>query len=1030
MKDINIVEYDHKYAEAIAEMWNRSSENWGGYDTKTTARDVIEEHENSINLNIFLALNGEEVIGYCSFSEYKEDEGALYIPLLNVRPDYHGKKVGKALVLKAVDRAVELAWPRLDLYTWPGNTKAVPLYKKCGFFWEKRDDSTHLMNFLPTVLHTEAIKDYFNNLDWYQDSKRVIEVKPDGMKEDDYSHYQYYWEKDGEELRMEFERKGRGLRLIETNDYLISASVDEQELVFGKEYQVAYEIINKSGEDLDIYIKGINDKNIKFPFEISTKVENSKKISGNFYLGEIEEEQSHWRTHPTVSAEVMINGKKAEFKVGIVPKFPVNLSLIVPEKEIFQGIESVCYLDIENGYNEVIDLEFEMPDSGNIKFTDKKVCVKLEPKEKSSLAVGYILQDYEFYSAEIPVRIKLQDEEFDFVKKLTAAFRGRIARFGGETKNNWLICNGNYQVTLSKFNNEIKIKNFKESKDRVYFMYPRFGLPFTMEFSKKRPEQIEFINEADIIGIKARYLSKDFKELQFISVIKLHSDGMVENYYEVINSGEAETNQEIWISQSIFYALVDALLPTEDGLIRVKGTDSMFIENWDLTKVSENWLFCQENVTRGLVWPKDSQLKSHEWHLSIDSNLGKVVAGTKVKTDPVFIALDVYSDWEEFRAFALKEDYPGNIQLRDKLDIEVNGGNSFVDDEYKVKLRGYKKANLSGKIEINSGKEAFKQITNLFSAEDNLKESETTIKCNNEIARDELVFKVDLDSQSFTRKAVVFNVQKEKNISNNIITEKSLKVFTVDNGLIKIKAAPEFSPSLYSINYQDREWLDSSFPEAGPKSWWSPWSGGIVCRPENLKNVSIQEASREADFVEVRDNYNNLWQGIKIGLKIEENKDCKGLEIDQCFLLLPGLPLLLFAAEIIQNTGYHFDNREFITEVFLKTDKFLKDSNFVFKDKDGEFIKYKSGRVEYEVESDSAILFGGNNRREGLQIYQTGSGPIWGITNIDVLGGFISNKVSIQDRKRVFLPATFFLFTDNYLEDITLGDLKNIRLKR
>ena len=100
-----------------------------------TEESVIRNLEGSENLKTWVALDGDEVVGYCSFSEYKEDRGASYIPLLNVRPDYHGKKVGKLLVLRTVEEACRHPWPRLDLYTWPGNGRP---YKKCGFFWEDR----------------------------------------------------------------------------------------------------------------------------------------------------------------------------------------------------------------------------------------------------------------------------------------------------------------------------------------------------------------------------------------------------------------------------------------------------------------------------------------------------------------------------------------------------------------------------------------------------------------------------------------------------------------------------------------------------------------------------------------------------------------------------------------------------------------------------------------------------------------------------------------------------------------------------
>lgn len=48
--------------------------------------------------------------------------------------------------------------------------------------------------------------DYFKDTDWYNDSKRVIEVKPDGKKENGFDYFEYIWEKSGKALRAEFER--------------------------------------------------------------------------------------------------------------------------------------------------------------------------------------------------------------------------------------------------------------------------------------------------------------------------------------------------------------------------------------------------------------------------------------------------------------------------------------------------------------------------------------------------------------------------------------------------------------------------------------------------------------------------------------------------------------------------------------------------------------------------------------------------------------------------------------------------------
>ena len=86
---MKIIEYSDQYAALVADMWNKSNSSWGNDISLHTADSVIASESSSGNIKLYLALDNEEVVGYCSFSEYRNDEGASYLPLLNVRPDYH-----------------------------------------------------------------------------------------------------------------------------------------------------------------------------------------------------------------------------------------------------------------------------------------------------------------------------------------------------------------------------------------------------------------------------------------------------------------------------------------------------------------------------------------------------------------------------------------------------------------------------------------------------------------------------------------------------------------------------------------------------------------------------------------------------------------------------------------------------------------------------------------------------------------------------------------------------------------------------
>ena len=237
---IQIVEYEDSLAATIADMWNRSNDAWGGGSGIKTASQVIARNAGAAHYNVYIAMAGEEAVGYCSLARYFGDADTLYISLLGVRPDYHGKKVGKALVLQCMERTMELGYSRIDLHTWSGNTSAVPLYKKCGYLWEDRPDSTHLVNFIPMILKTELFADFFKKADWYNHSTRSLDIVPDGVKMNNFEIFGYSWEMDGETLAVGFERTGRRMRLIETNDYRIELMANEHALAFGLDYTCTF----------------------------------------------------------------------------------------------------------------------------------------------------------------------------------------------------------------------------------------------------------------------------------------------------------------------------------------------------------------------------------------------------------------------------------------------------------------------------------------------------------------------------------------------------------------------------------------------------------------------------------------------------------------------------------------------------------------------------------------------------------------------------------------------------------------------
>ncbi|NDE08147.1 MAG: GNAT family N-acetyltransferase, partial [Chloroflexi bacterium] len=191
-------------------------------------------------LSTFLAWRPDRVtgepraVGFLSLIAQPEDPTATYVGLLTAHPEWHGFGVGRELLTAALDRTVSLGLDRIDLHTWSGNLKAMPLYKKTGFFWVP-DTTVRMANFLPMLLKIGPVQDYFGQTgaDWYRDAVRTLDVTPDREMFGNAEVYTYQWVRDGQMLRARIDRHANALLTLETPHLAINVSLDDTRLPIG-----------------------------------------------------------------------------------------------------------------------------------------------------------------------------------------------------------------------------------------------------------------------------------------------------------------------------------------------------------------------------------------------------------------------------------------------------------------------------------------------------------------------------------------------------------------------------------------------------------------------------------------------------------------------------------------------------------------------------------------------------------------------------------------------------------------------------
>ncbi len=975
---MKIVQYNHTYAQKVAEMWNKSSSNWGNDEIFKTEEDIINSESSSGNIKLYLALDNDQVVGYCSFSEYQHDEGASYLPLLNVIPEYHGKKVGKQLILKVLQDAIESKWSRFDLYTWSGNIKAMPLYKKCGFFWERKNDSVHLMNFLPYIKQTKALEDYMAKIDTYSDNKRFIDMEQDGITRNGFDYYRYEFKNSDIALNLEFEKTGRGLTSIDSPDYSIAMKVHSHELVYNNSYEVTFDIMNKTNQPLDIKIMGKDNKNIAFSLEENVKVDTAYTVTGQYTVGPIIKDQDPSRTHPVIEADIYIDGKKATFKTGVEPKHPVKVKLFIDKYNHLIGKEYNAYLDIENNLSNVEEFRIELPSNDFVTFEDN-VSIVLKPKDKRSIQVKYILKDYGFYHDEVTVNY----QTFTFKSIVYSPFKGSTKSFIGKTDYLYYMISGNYVVYVNMKSGNIALKKEYGSDANTAFMVPKLGKPYSLEFSTQTPE-IEVINDNELT---ATYTSNAFDGIKLIRHIK-HIFGVLETSYEIVNTKD---NQEISLHVPVWQTSMDTLIPYAGKLLFLNLDDEADIGNFESELVDENWMY-NKKERYGFAWEQGLQMKVQDWRLGFDIEDIALKKNESYRT-PNFYASLVHKTVKDFR------DFRGYIEERDEMsyqEIIVNSGNPFTKGNSDIYLKNHKKAPLVGHLSID---ETHVKIDETINTTPGLK----TIN----------VLQKDKDTMY---KRMLFLSQGS--ISKTVVEDSHI----IENGLLTFKASKEYADSIYSLIFNNNEYLDSNYPTPKERSWWGDFVGGITQRINGIQDISALKEKREINFTSLKDNFGNEWEGIKVSLLIEKDPNLKGIQIDTYTVTLPNTPVVCSFANITNKSGKFMASKQFhkFNVLRISEDK----GSVQFKKSN---ITYKCNDIGLEIDMKHFVHLTSSEEYH-LSVYNPKCMLEMDTQkNHNIL--FSHTKETLIDNESKQLGKDFFIFSKETMKEEYIKDLKNIKFE-
>ena len=1010
LKDILICDYEPKYAASLATMWNTSTEGWNGHFFNYDEEKVLDEQQNSSAVACYLAVKGDEVLGYVDIEPYLENN--MNIGMLNVLPAYRGTGVGKLLVQRCVLKTAELGIPTLSLFTWAGNTKAVPLYKKCGFFWlNMQASATFLLNFLPGIMGSEVLRPYFEYFDWYSDFIRELKVEPDGEDKEGFSYYTYLWRKGDKSLRVVVERTSRAIVEIESADFHLSSRVQQAKPVFGDSFEIAYsyECYNSAYQDLEII--GKSEHNIDFQLKYRGQAKPKLELKAKYKILAIEGKYSEWDVMPAVCSQVSIANKAIILGYGQDVQYPIGLELTA-QSLIRADHPQTLYLNLCSNLKQACKIRLAFPEDDRVRLSQRVYELELDALEKRVLLVEFSLSGSVYYIPDVKVEFTVENSawhSFELEPELLLmAHRGTDAKRGKEQARIVAACHC-LMLTIKDPKNMAFFTS--AANDWVRIHATDFGRPFSGEFETKEVSDIQFSHTGDAVQMELFYESTRHAGLKFSKIFCLYPSGELQIQLclqEIPEEAETLCLRELIATfpEGFTYAKGDELVRLD------KDVDCDELSDFDAKQVSEPWLYFERNQRSvGIIWGEDWKLMFDSWQVAFELDLAKLKSLPDMLSPAITIYQNCFASAHGLRKYAMGGDLD-TLPKRLSVDIEIAGHNPVCESAVELKIVHHQKIHLKGKLKLPEQG---------FSAEAKADKSYRIPLSPKAL----IIVKAQLSYPGFDLESKRLLIHPSGKIS---FTETA-DALSLDNGLIGLSARlANTLPLVSSFTFKGLEWLDPAPEGFASRATFNPYTGGMILTPAYVKLRHFMQDKHSLKQGSLQDQFGNIWQGLVWESEVSHFEPLKGLIYRQYYLTLPGVPVLLTAVEIVQDLG-QAGYMSFGLQSFLEAQSILPYVSYDFLDESSKWHSCPPAEIRRDRSSVATIS---RLRMPKISLYTMSlhKRAISMSTTNEYHRTCDYTYSKLSPEAGDILPNLIRLFSEEEIDDRMAQDLLSLRLKR
>ncbi len=956
--NITIVKYDDSMAQSVADMWNTWDDLWiGGFTqgvpyTPERVRNRLSTMR-AIALLVAVDETTKKSVGYCSLMAHWRDKEASYVGILGVSPEVLGKKVGKRLLLRATQISIDHGYTRIDLGTWAGNLRAVPLYKKIGFMWNPEQSGVHLENYIPEILAHPLSNDFFELHTepdaWYTFHKREVAQAPDSLVLDGMSVYEYNFADDENSLKIIVDRYSRSItgisREIAGKKLRVSATVNNHLNLCGVPSVYAIEIENGTDEsiEVDFSIDGFDGLKFDSPTKHKERLESGQTLTHAvpFILESTVPIHIADLKTPFIHAKMKLNGQESSLRTGlkITPAAEIK-TRAGPVRIAPGGLTSIPITILSQSSTDM---------SGNLVFEDVPKGLALSAVDSK---VNIPAEGFAGATIDVTAHGDLEEGTYDLWAHLALTVKSLNGQVSLETRK-WRIpvyCFDNGSIAIGEDDRE-KRTVITSDRTTAYFqreggilrlVHPGHSLGSSYRF------RTEIGPPFGISPFRFAERNASVSETDSAVTVKMTIDHSERPLHieerAIFEKGSSIVTHEVWVTNTskephrfqlrvygsgggISFSPGVATVPLASGITQEPIGNFMFghpaIPN-SPDYLSEGWLAIDNGqVTIGQVWDK-SQKETIEVAngqiQTFDIPETTLAPGETRRISRILNIMNA-SNWMEiqntwqiriakkFNDFSTPVDYDTPCEA-----VSVKPATIVVPHveaiSTKIEFKKTIAAPLGGMLQVVApsgwdckGEMSEKpESTSMIPLEAIDNDSKIPLELiPSDIVKDE--FSIDHGSLRFTSAMVsekpitlILLGRKESKVEISESIEEGKSVYTVDNGLCQFKVSPDFGGCMTSLkNSNSTELLLTAFPEASPKVFVDNYYGGVqaVLWSDDVSSEDLTRAHTAEEKRTAKIVEHGPWKGVEMSWSGIKQQTTRGLKMRQQYLTAPGSPLVL-----------------------------------------------------------------------------------------------------------------------------------------